>query len=222
MKTYRRTDLPRYIGWEEDKAGPGQWDGISGRVLGNWANHATARAYLLGKKLSYGLGFFADSDSLRTRWTAGGLIELDFTARGLFAEKFKRIEYGQENAMSAEEVAINAPGYSYSNLWDRVEYDIPTPVIEVNYCGSLAPDLIKTGLTISGTPFWLAKTGGLPAGPANPWSPGSGQAYTVHYPSGWIMQIVPGDSIGRMAASNSLERLHMTTYRAVWRHKITP
>jgi len=222
MKTFHLRDLPRYLAWEEERAAHGQWDSIAGRLLGVWADQEAARAFLLGKRLDYGLGFYADSDSLRTRWVKGGLIEMDFTARGLFAEKFKRTEFTEINGMSIEDVAINATGYSYPDRWSRAEVEIPTPVIEVVACTDIEPDFTKAGLAISGVPFWLAKTGGLlPNTVPNPWTPGTGQAYTVHYPSGWVMKIQPGDSISR-GLSTTFERLHITTYRAEWRHKITP
>src|SRR5690349_21005326 len=95
MKTFRRPDLPRYRSWNEDRTGPGQFDQITGTILGAWSSLAAARAHLQGKRLAYGLGFFADGDSLRPQYVAGGLIEMEFTARGLFAEKYKDMDGGR-------------------------------------------------------------------------------------------------------------------------------
>lgn len=211
MRTFRRSDLPRYKAVREEKAGFGQWDTISCTVLGKWATLQAAREAYAGKRLDYGLGFFADADTLSAGWTRGGLIEVSFQARGLFGEKFKAVESSAPVTYSLENIAHAWTGSGIPNPAPKLEYTYIKPVLDVVAAwkpgGAYTIDYTKQGKPISGTHWAVIKAGlaGMPAVGSNPHTAGD---FTWHYPYDWSFEIIPGDSLG--SGSN---RLSLATFR---------
>lgn len=211
MRTFRRSDLPRYKSWKETKAGFGQWDSISCVMLGKWATLAAARAHFAGKRLDYGLGFFADAETLSAGWTRGGLIEVSFEARGLFDEKFKPVEGSAPVTYNLEAIAHSFSGSGIPNPAPRLEVTYIKPVLDVVAAwrpgGGYTLDLSKQGKPISGTHWAVVKAGlsGMPAVGTNPHTAGD---FLWHYPYDWSYEIIPGDSLGEGA-----NRLTICTFR---------
>jgi hypothetical protein len=216
MRTFTRQDLPRYTRWQETRTGPGQWDRISGTLLGRWTTLAQARAALVGKRLAYGLGFFADAESVDATPTAGGLTEVSFSASGLFAAKFRTLEGSTDDARSLEGVAHPFPASVIPATPANLEFRHATPTLDV-VCAMRASDLANDyrdqgkPLNPSGTStathriLALAGRPNLPSVGTNPYTSGD---FTYHYPYGWSFTLQPGDALGEGA-----ERLLLVTYR---------
>jgi hypothetical protein len=202
MKTHYQT-LPRYLAWEEDRTGPGQWDRITGKMLGNWASLAAARASLTGKRLPYGLGFFADADSIKAAHVEGGLIELDFSATGLFAEKWASMEGSVSQTRSPQNITTHPWNPTIPEPipdGESLDYTETKPTLDV--LAAFQPTgiyklLLKgAGQTLTGL-HWAAARAGVPAMPDVGVNPYSGGPKTYQYPYNWSYQVIPGAEIGR-------------------------
>lgn len=219
MKTFRRPDLPRYQSWREERTAAGQWDSISGSILGNWASLSAARAHLEGKRLAYGLGFFTEGDSLNAARVPGGLILLEFTAKGLFAEKFRGVQSSQPVSYSLENVNHSWAGSGIPNPVPKIEWTYIKPVLDVSAAwkqgAGATVDYSQQGKPITGV-HWAAVKAGYPAMPPVGINPHTSGDFRWHYPYNWSFEIIPGDSLG-----TGTDRLSLLTFRFTHQWKYT-
>lgn len=216
MRTYLRPDLPRYKSWRESLTGKGQWDRITGVLHGRWESLAAARATLAGKWLNFGLGFFADGDNVDANYVEGGMIDVSFSAAGLFDDKYKDLEGSAEDQRSLTNVSHPFPTAiipSPTGPDVTLEFKEIKRTLDIVCCmpaSLMASDWRNQGKPLAGNTHPIAVAAGRPTLPDTGTNPFTSGDFTYHYPYGWYYQIIPQDSLG-----TGNRRLVIVTYRFI-------
>ena len=218
MRTFIPPTFPKLKSWREERTAPGQWDRITGSYLGNWPSLAAARATLQGKRLDYGLGFFADDDNITAAPAGGGLIELTFSATGLFSGKFRATPSSEVQSVTVAEGGTHTFEPTIPDpvpAGDTLEFNELKPTLDVICAFSPTAtqfvDYRAAGKPLSGL-HWAVVAAGITKMPDVGQNPYVGSPKRWTYPYGWSYQIIPGDSVGRGAS-----RLELCTFRFIHR-----
>ncbi len=206
--------------------GAGQWDELHGSLVGLWDDPLAARNALTGRKITLpgmanGYGFFISGGDLTTGWGANGKVRAEFSAPGLFGEKFKLTKNTAADNFSLTNITVGTgvPGLP-AGLYQKLNARIVRRVYDVQAAwvvsaGAEAYDMANVGETI--TAHWAAAKAGLtlgstaPGSEPNPFAGNADAECTFHYPRNWSYELIPGDRLGPPIGG-----LALATYRFTW------